>query len=189
MPLDTTKVLVGHASIFTGPENTPLPDDDEGVGIDWDTPWVNVGATEEGVSFIVGTDTQDINIEEQSTPVAILVTRRNVRLTFVLSEDTIEHMKLAYGGGTLVTTAAASAVVGKKTLTLSDTLDRLAVGFEGLNPHGFFRRVYVPNVLSLADVTTRYRRAADNRQYAVELRAVCAANQIKVIDKTANALP
>lgn len=189
MPIDTSKVIVGNASIFTAPANTALIADTVAPGTDWTAPWVNVGGTEEGVTLAVGTDTQDIRIEEQSTPVAVLVTNRNVRVRFAMSEDTVENMKIAYGGGTITTVAAASTQPGKKTLALSDSLDKLAVGFEGLNSFGFFRRVYIPAVLSLADVETAYRRAANNRAYAVELRAICKPSEILVVDKTAAPLP
>lgn len=188
MPINTAKVIVGHASIFTAPENTVAPLDGVDVGTDWSAPWKNVGATEEGVSFAVGTDTNDIRVEEQVQPVAILVTSRNVRAMFALSEDTLESMKLAYGGGVIATQAPGPAgIVGKSTLSLSDSFERLALGFEGLNSFGFFRRVYIPSVLSVADVTTPYRRAANNRSYAVELRAVCKSSDIKIVDKTAAA--
>ena len=60
---------------------------------------------------------------------------------------------------------------------------QLAVGFDGINPYGFFRRVYIPSVLSVASVTTAYRRAAAERQYAVQLRAVCDPSLIVIRDK------
>lgn len=187
--VDTTKVLVGVASMFTAPANTAPPADTVAYGTDWTTPWTPVGATEEGVSFLVGSDTNDIRIEEQSTPVAVLVTARNIRIQASLSEDTLETMLLAYGGGSVTTQAAATGTIGKKTLTLSEQLNALAVGFDGKNSFGFFRRIYIPSVLSVADVTTAYRRAANNRAYNVEFRATCAVSAISIVDKTAAALP
>lgn len=190
MPTPTTaNVLVGAATLYTAPAGTSQPADTLADGATWLTPWVYAGATEEGVSLLVSTDTNDIRIEEQSTPVMVLVNAKNVRIQAALSEDTIDNMKLAYGGGSIATQAAASAVIGKKTLTLVDTLDQLAVGFEGVSPQGFFRRVYIPQVLSVADVTTAYRRAANNRAYQLELRAICPSSSIKIVDKTAAALP
>jgi predicted metal-dependent phosphotriesterase family hydrolase len=186
VPISTTNVITGQASIFTAPAGTALPADDLLVGVDWAVPWVNVGATEEGLQFLSGSNTQDITIEEQSLPVAVLVTSRNIRLQFSVSEDTLASMKLAYGGGVISTVAPGTTQIGKSVLTLSDVMDRLAVGFEVVNPTGFYRRVYVPTVLSVADVTTSFRRAANNRSYNVELRAVCPPNQIVITDKTAN---
>lgn len=181
----TSNVIVGQATMYTAPANTTAPADTLADGATWLTPWVYSGATNEGVSFLVSSNTQDINIEEQSTPVMVLTTSKNIRIQATLSEDTLETMKLAYGGGTITTVAAATGVPGKKTLTLADPLDQLAVGFEGINPQGFFRRVYIPQVVSVADVTTAYRRAAGERLYAVELRAICPPSSIKIVDKTA----
>lgn len=189
MAVNTAKVLVGTATLYTAPKGTAAPLDTLAEGVAWSAPWVHVGGSEEGVSFAVGTDTGDIRIEEQATPVLVVVTAKNIRVLVTLSEDTVENMKLAYGGGSIVTTAAASGQPGKKTLTLSNSLDQLACGFEGLNADGFWRRVYIPSVLSVADVTTAYRRAANNRAYNVELRAVCDPSEIKIVEKTAAALP
>lgn len=188
MPITTTNVLVGAATLFIAPANTIGPPDSLADGAQWSSPWVTPGGTEEGVSFAVGSDTTDIRIEEQSTPVRVTMNTRNIRILAALSEDTIENMKLAYGGGIITTTAAAVGVPGKKGLKLSEELDELAAGFEGKSPQGFFRRVVIPRVISVADVTTQYRRAANNRSYAIELRAICSVADIDIADKTAAAI-
>lgn len=190
MPTPTvTNVLVGQATGYTAPANTARPLDTLAEGATWLSPWVYWGGTEEGVQLLVGSETGEVRIEEQATPVLIPKTATNVRVRVTLSEDTLETMKLAYGGGTIATVAAASGQPGKKTLTLSDSLDQLALGFEGLNKDGFWRRLYIPKVLSVADVETVYRRAANNRAYLCEFRAICAPSEIRIDDKTAAALP
>ena len=183
--MNTVNVLVGAASLYTAPVGTAMPPDTLAAGTEWASPWTSVGATEEGMSFAVGSDTVDIRIEEQSTPVLVVMNTRNIRVLAALSEDTVESMKLGYGGGTIVTTAPATGVAGKKTLTLSDTLDMLACGFEGRSPAGLFRRVLIPKVVSVADITTAYRRAANNRSYAIELRALSPSSAIAIVDATA----
>lgn len=188
MAVTLTNVLTGQATLYTAPVGTAYPADTVAEGVAWSSPWVHVGATEEGVSLAVGSDTVDIRIEEQSIPVDVLMNTRNIRVLCALSEDTVENMKLAYGGGTIASTAAAVGQPGKKTLTLSDTLDKLACGFEGVSPQGFWRRVRIPKIVSIADVTSAYRRAANNRAYAVELRAICAPSEIQIVDKTAAAV-
>jgi hypothetical protein len=185
MAVNTANVLVGQAALYTAPVGTIYPLDTLAPGVPWLTPWVHVGATEEGVGFAVGSDTADIRIEEQATPVMVVMNSRNIRVIVSLSEDTVETMKLAYGGGTIVTQAAGVGVIGKKTLTLSDELETLAAGFEGRSPAGLFRRVIIPRIISVADVTTTYRRATNNRAYSIELRAICAASEIRVCDQTA----
>lgn len=179
-------VLIGVAAVFTAPEETPYPDDDETT---WDAPWTPIGATEEGVSFVFTQNTNDIRIEEQSTPVLVPVDATDLQVQTALSEDTLETMKLAYGGGTIATVAAGAGTIGKKTLTLSSSLTRLALGLEGINPDGFYRRIKVPSILAVANVTSVYRRAANARRYGTSFRAVCPPEDVDIFDKTANALP
>jgi hypothetical protein len=186
---DTSAVVVGYARLYYAPAGTAMPADTVAFDGTWPVGWTYIGATEEGITQTIGTDTASIAIEEQSIPVLTVVNAKTFTLGFSLSEDTLESIKLAAGGGNITTTAAATGVIGKKVLTLSDTLDQLAVGFEAINKYGFFRRVYVPSVLSTGTVGTPYRRAANNRAYPVELHATCRPDQIVFTEKTANALP
>lgn len=199
MPVDATNVVAGYAVAFTAPVGTAFPAQDipanQGVGgvlTDWSAPWVNIGATQEGVTFGVVENSNDIPIEEQSTPALVTITSMDISVAVVLSEDTLETLKLAYGGGTITTTAAATGQIGKKVLALADPssgVSQLALGFDAPNKQGFYRRVQIPRVLAVANVQTAYRRAADSRRYAVTFRAISPPNQISVIDKTAAALP
>lgn len=184
----TTNVLVGTASLFTAPSGTAAPADTVAAGQTWGSPWTYIGATEEGVTFAFGTTTNNITIEEQPTPVIIVTTEVSIEMRFSLSEDTVESMKLAYGaGGSIATISGATGVAAKKRLTLSPTLARLSAGFEGVNAAGFARRIYVPAVLSVGDVETSYRRAANNRSYPTVLRATCDPTLIVIDDWTAAA--
>lgn len=183
-----TNVIVGEATLYIAPANTAMPADTVNLGAAWPVGWTYIGATDAGVTLTVNTNTQDITIEEQSTPALVTVTTKDVTVGFALAEDTVANMKTAYGGGTLTTQAAATGTIGKDTLVLSDTLDQLAVGFEGINPKGFFRRVYIPVAMSIASVATPYRRAAAKRMYPTTLRAICAPSSIQIVDMTAAAL-
>lgn len=198
-----SKVFVGQVTAWIASANTPIPADTVAIDADWAIvtgtgypsgsitagSWRAPGATQAGWTLEESVTTNDITIEEQSIPVGTLKSATQFRVTSVMSEDQLENAKLAYGGGTLTTVAAASGVIGSKTLTLSDTMDSLAVGLEGLNSLGFWRRVYIPVATSTASVSTTYRRAAGQRLYAVQLNAACAISQIVIRDMTAAALP
>lgn len=184
----TSNVLVGTASVFTAPSGTAAVADTVAAGQAWGSPWTYIGATEEGLTLAVGTSTANINVEEQSTPVLVVTNEVTIEMRFSLSEDTVESMKLAYGaGGTISTITGATGIAAKKRLTLSSLLAKLTAGFEGVNAAGFPRRVYVPAVLSVGDVETRYRRAANNRSYPAVLRAVCDPSVVVIDDWTAAA--
>lgn len=184
---DTTKVIVGEAYMYTAPASTTMPADTVAEGASWGGSWTYVGGTEEGVTLTHSADTNEIRIEEVSLPVRIIKTSTTFSLTASLSEDTVETMKLAYSGATITTTAAGVSQPGKKTLVLSDVFTELAVGFEATNSFGFWRRVYVPRILSMASVGTPYRRAAGARVYPIEFRAICKPSEIQIVEKTAAA--
>lgn len=198
MAVDATQVFVGEARLFTAPFGTAYPADDvpanqgvNGVIADWTAPagWLAAGATQEGVTLGVVQNTNDIPIEEQSTPALVTVSSTEISVATVLSEDVLETLKLAYGGGTITTTAAATGIIGKKQLVLAEGISKLALGLDGFNKYGFFRRVKIPSVLPVANVQTAYRRAADARRYAVTFRAICKPSDITIYDKTAASLP
>jgi hypothetical protein len=190
---DRTKVMVGQAQMYIGPYSSTsplaLPADSVALGGGWPVGWVAAGATEEGVTLAVSRETEDIMIEEQMTPVSVNTTSMNIRVETVLSEDTLEVWKLAFGGGTIVTTAASSGVIGKKTLTIASDLDNLTLGMEAKNEFGFFRRMLVPLVVSIADVEIQYRRAQNAHRLATSFRCLVKPEDIVIRDKTANALP
>lgn len=184
-----SRVLVGVAYLYTAPVGTAAPADTVAPGELWPSPWVYIGATEEGVTVAKGADIGTINIEESPLPVKRVTNETTFEMRFALSEDTVESMKLAYGGGVITTISAATGVAGKKRLILSSTLTELAAGFEGVNSNAFPRRVVVPRVNSAADVETAYRRAANNRSYPTTLGAVCLPEDIVIDDWTALPLP
>lgn len=191
------KVLVGQARMFLQkllPTSVPaLPANTVALNGAWPSTgtniWVPVGATQEGLNLRFQRSTQDITIEEQLTPVAVNTTGLDISAEIVLSEDTLETMVTAYGGGTITTTAASSGVIGSKNLVIGSDLDQYAFGFETQDSAGFFRRVMIPTVVSVGQAETMYRRAQDARRYAVSLRVLCAPEEIVVIEKTADALP
>jgi hypothetical protein len=177
-------VLVGGGQLWLAPVGSSFPADDVTIT----TPFVYSGATQEGVTQSFTQNTNDINVDEQATPVNTPVQTTDLNYATVLSEDTLETMKLAFGGGTIAVVAASTGVMGKRTLTLASKLDQLALIFEGIGPAGFYRRVQVPIVSSTANAQVAYRRAADARRYAVTFRALVDPSNIAIIEKTANAL-
>lgn len=183
-----TNVIVGVAQLFIAPANTAMIPATTPQGTAWPTPWVSAGFTESGITFNVDRKTVDINVEEQSTPVDVVVETTTVTIDAVLAEDTLATMINAYGGGTLTVTAPVTGSPGSDgytTLTLSDTLEQLSIGFEAVNTFGLWRRVYIPLVVSGAKVKTQYQRAKAPRTYTVTFTAICPINQIQIMDATA----
>lgn len=187
------EVLVGQARMFlqklTATSVPALPDEAVALNGDWptdpDNTWVPVGATEEGLNFRFTRDTEDITIEEQTTPVFVVTTGTDMSADVVLSQDTVETMLIAYGGGEIVVTAPGVAIHGKSVLTVGDEMDSYALGFEAANSFDFPRRVLIPEVLSVGQAETMYRRAANARRYSTSFRVISSPSEVEIVEITA----
>lgn len=192
-------VLRGQAALWLAPYSatTPvtIPANKLALGGDWAVPtdgnilWKSVGATESGVTMRFTRETTDITIEEQVNPVDVATNTLDPRIEAVLSEDTLETMVTAYGGGTIATVAPATLTPGTSQLTITSELTHLTLGMEAQNNKGFWRRVVFPDVLSVAEVETSYRRAETQRLYAVSFRMVNPLSELIIREMTAPALP
>jgi hypothetical protein len=187
------KVLVGLARLFIGPYNatSPLLAPANSVPLNgaWPVGWVPIGATEEGVTFNFQRSTEAVRIEEQATPVYKNTSEIDWNIEAVLSQDSLDTMKLAMGGGTIVVTPPGSGTVGTRKLTISTDMDQLCLGMEGQNEFGFWRRFRVPLITSEGNVGAKFRRAADARRYACKFNALCAPEEVDIIEMNAAALP
>lgn len=188
-------VIRGVAAIWTRPQDdtAALPSNTLPLGGDWadnvlgNIAWKSIGASESGATVRFSRATNDISIEEQLNPVDIATTSIDPRIEVTLSEDTLETMKLAYGGGTITTVAPTSTVPGYRELTITEDIEHLTLGLEGENTKTpansnvrQWRRILWLDVLSVADVETSYRRAETQRLYAVSFRLVSPINQMLI---------
>lgn len=189
-------VIRGQAQIWTRPQDdtATLPANSLALGGDWagaggNPLWTPIGASESGATMRFSRSTNDITIEEQLNPVDIATTSVDPRIEVTLSEDTLETMKLAYGGGTITTVAPATGVPGYKELTIAEDIEHLTLGLEGMNTKTQWRRVLWLDVLSVADVETSYRRSETQRLYAVSFRLVSPIANAIVREWNLAALP
>lgn len=174
-------VIRGQAQIWVRPQDDTavLPANSMALGGDWAVAeptgnplWTSIGASESGATMRFSRSTNDITIEEQLNPVDIATTSVDPRIEVTLAEDTLETMKLAYGGGSITTVAPATGQPGYKQLAIAEDIEHLTLGLEGMNTKSQWRRVLWLDVLSVADVETSYRRAETQRLYAVSFRLV-----------------
>jgi hypothetical protein len=189
----TTNVLFGVGILMTAPNpsvgvGASVPSDQNlGVGSAWTgLGWSYVGATEAGVTLTYNPTVQNINIEEQPTPVGIAVSAAALDITTNLSEETLSHVSLAWGNSaTSAVTAPGAGQPGKTVLTLSTSFATLSCALIGMNQLGFARVLYIPIVVSAGQVQTAFRRAAQQRLYPLTLSAICPYNTITWTDLTA----
>lgn len=186
---DRRNVLTGLAAMFLKTvdpdEPAVLPENTLELGEPWEDPWSPPGATTEGLTFGFSRDANDIMIEEQPSPVDTRTNSLEFTMDCTLSEDTIETMRLAYGGGIVDTHAATTTLHGYQDLQISDEMEDFAFGFEGENQFKLPRRVVVPVVKSVGDIQTAYRRADSQRSYEVSFKSLVALADVKIRNITA----
>ena len=190
---DASGVVVGQAAVLFNTDGTALPSLDAFNTADpfdltfWTTgtPWTPCGATDQGWQFGANKNTQTINIEEQSTPVATTITSQSVSIAGSLAEDVTKTLALALNATSVATAAVPSTSPGFDTITLSDEPIRYAVAMVTVNKEGFGRIIYAPSWTQLSNATVNFRRASEKRMYPVQFETVCATDLIKVINFTA----
>ncbi|MGE5612679.1 MAG: hypothetical protein ACM3UO_00190 [Bacillota bacterium] len=114
-------VVVGQAALLVAPANTPLPPFNLWNTADpfdlnfWNavTGWSPIGGTEQGWSSNFNKTTQDIQIEEQSIPVAQTITVQNIQFNGSLAEDSSQSLAVSLNA--LKTAVAATAAVSLGT--------------------------------------------------------------------------
>lgn len=182
-------VLVGPANLFLAPASPvpALPADSLKEGEAWLSPWTYGGLSSDGLTLQIDRKEKRHTVDEVSIPAAITVESTTMKVLFKFAEATLENLKYASGGGTISVQAAGVGIIGRKTLTLSEDLEKLAVGFEGINPFGFFRRVIIPRVVSVGKIKAEWDRSKNKQVYAAEFESICMISEVKMYDKTANA--
>jgi hypothetical protein len=192
-PFNNNNINTGVASMYVQPYNVAsppaLPADTVTLGTVWSAPWVSLGASDSGLQFMFSRKTNNIKIEEQVVQVDVATTDLTFSMDVTLAEDTLATMQLAYGGGTVTTTAAASGVPGTRSLVISTDLSTFSFGFEVKQENGFWRRYLIPKVKSVGNIKTVFSRAKDKRMYAVSFESLVAPEQVTVREQFAAALP
>lgn len=187
---DANNVVVGQAVLWYAPwTSTPKAPIADSTPVftwnAWETAgWVAAGATNEGFKVNVETSTTTVTIEEQSTPVGETVEGKTLTIEAALAEDTLETMRLSWGGGTITTTAAAVGVTPKRRMALSDDIGLYTVTLEMKNKNGFARRIYIPKTSITGSGEVSFRRAADKRLYPVRVASLAAPTEILIDDIT-----
>lgn len=156
---------------------------------DWPNPWFSAGATDEGFKLNTDTSTTTVTIEEQATPVGETVEGKTIAITAALAEDTMQSLRLAWGGSDITVAAAASGVPGTNKMTLTDQVSYYTAILEMSNKFGLARRIYIPKTSVTGSGDTSFRRAADKRLYPLSVTSICKPSEIEVVDVVAVALP
>lgn len=80
------------------------------------TSWLEVGATDEGLTFSESTESEEIKVAESQYAVKTIVTGKSATVAFSMSHISDENWKLAANGGTTTVTPAGTAPATKMTV-------------------------------------------------------------------------
>ena len=173
-----SNVVVSQAQLYYQPYvvGTPgtLPADTVALGTAWTTPWVAIGATDQGVTLNFARKTQNIMIEEQQTPILVLSDTTDVSIDVDLAEDGLEQLRVAMGGGTITTGTTSD------TLQINSDVSQFAIGLETKNPAGLARRFLFQPCVSTGNIKTEFRRAANKHMYSTSFVYTGALENITI---------
>jgi hypothetical protein len=185
------KVVWGTINGFYAPVGTATPFDDGEDIDDPDSPWIGLPYTAEGFSRTYSREISEARVEEESNPIGKDITGTNWLVALMIAEDTIDNQAVAMGGD-LTTVAASNSVIGHKKLTLSATLEEVALclimpsAYKKADGSRFKDLLYIPSVATTGDVETEYRRSPENkRTLPVTFEATCKLADIEIYSQTA----
>lgn len=175
-------VVVGLAVGYYAEVGATLPANTVAFAGDWGTGWTNPGGTEEGWRLTGDASTTSHTIEEQPNPVLTTLESRTMGIAASLAEDTLESLRLAFAGGTIVVGSGADA--GVRTFKLSSTITEFAVGLDMKTIGGKTRRIIIPRASGAGTVDVAFRRASAKRMWPVQFTALCPPEDIIIRDIT-----
>lgn len=108
MAIDADEIVVGASgSVYVADVGSTGPTD---IATALDAAFVDLGyVSEDGVDITPGMDANEINAWQSFYPVRRVVTGRTLEIGFTLLQWNEESIKLAFGGGTVATTAGPPA--------------------------------------------------------------------------------
>ncbi|WP_326564556.1 hypothetical protein [Micromonospora peucetia] len=115
------------------------------------TTWVEVGATEEGLTYTESTDTSDITVAESLYPVRTVTTGKSSRVAFTMSHVSDVNWKLAMNGGTITTSGTGVTKLNTYVPPLVGQEVRVMLGFLSLDED---EALIWPQVFNVGSVET-----------------------------------
>lgn len=96
----------------------------------WPVAWVPLGYTEEGSEFSYEISTEPVEVAEELDPISTQTVGRNITVAFASAEPTVENLKTALNGGTIVVDTAPTPLYVTFEPPDLGTETRVMIGFE-----------------------------------------------------------
>ena len=96
------------------------------------TNWLDVGATDSGLTYSESTETADITVAESLYPVRTVTTGKSSRVSFTMSHISDVNWKLAMNGGTITTSGTGATKLNVYVPPLVGSEVRVMLAFQSL---------------------------------------------------------
>jgi len=118
-------------------------------GMSLNSPFTEVGYTEDGVVFEYNADTADIEVEEETLPIDRVITKETIAVTCNMAESSLAN----------INNAMAGAVVAGTVLSLDDGVNKtMNLKIKGTNPDGYNREIFIPLATATGVVGMSYKK-------------------------------
>jgi len=118
-------------------------------GMSLNSPFTEVGYTEDGVVLEYTADTSDIEVEEETFPIDRVITKETIAVTCNMAESSLFN----------INNAMAGAVVAGTVLTLDDGVNKtMNLKIKGTNPAGENREIFIPLATTMGVVGMSYKK-------------------------------
>ncbi|WDZ87185.1 hypothetical protein [Micromonospora cathayae] len=132
--------------------------------------WIQVGATEAGLTYTESTSTEAIRVAESAYPVRTVTTEKGGTIAFTMSHISDVNWKLAMNGGTITVTGSGATKLSTYVPPLVGAEVRVALGFISLDGD---EAIVWPQVFNGGSVETARSELATKAglpvEFAVEL--------------------
>lgn len=125
-------IKAGPGRIYYAPLGTAIPTPTAVASklvVTW-TSWVQVGSTDEGLTYSESTDTEDIRVAESLYAVRTVTTSKTGTVSVSLSEIHDLNWKLVSNGGTIVVSGAGTTKLSAYVPPLAGAEVRVMLGFQ-----------------------------------------------------------
>jgi hypothetical protein len=133
--IQPTQIKTGPGRIYYAPLGTTIPTltaSASKVTGTW-TSWLEVGATDEGLTFNESTETEDVRVAESLYAIKTVTTGKTGTVAFSMSHISDLNWKTASNGGTITITGTGATKLSVYVPPLAGSEVRIMLGFHSLD--------------------------------------------------------
>ena len=165
--IQPTQIKTGPGLIRYAPLGTAIPAVSavaSKVVATW-TSWVDVGGTDEGLTYNESTDTEEIRVAESLYPVRTVTTSKAGSIAFAMSHINDLNWKLAANGGIITVTGATTTKLSAYVPPLAGQENRVMLAFQSLDDDEI---IIWPQVFNSNGFETQRGQFSDKHMLPVE---------------------